>query len=221
MRRPCGVRLAAVFFGFVLVLIAPEVKAHGGDASLIHSCVKNGKLRIIDPSDSCKPGETALDWPKTTGSSLVLKDANGTVIGPYDSTYARVFLNSPDGPVVVPVDSTGFGGAAVGFLYTSTDCSGPRLTAAQGGLVRNEVGLLEGTLYYLPVSGTTITINSAENRSLTAALCSAFLGTVFISPNICCFTSSSSGLPFTLSVGTPGTLDISGFVPPFHGELTP
>ena len=108
MRRPCRVRLAAVFFGFVLVLAAPEVQANGGDASLIHSCVKKeGKLRIVGPSDSCKPGATALDWPKT-GSGLVLKDANGTFIGPYDYGSGGVFLSSLDGPVVAFVGPTGF-----------------------------------------------------------------------------------------------------------------
>ena len=220
MRRPCRVRLAALFIGFVLVLVAPEVKAHGGDASLIHSCVKNGKLRIVGPSDSCKPGATALDWPKTTGSSLVLKDAHGTFVGPYDFASNVVFLSSLDGPVVALVDPTGFLQTTVAIAYASTNCSGPKLTQPRGGLVRNELEPLEGTLYYFPVSGTTMTINSVDVRPSTPAQCVS-PGQVFISPNICCFTAPGSFNPFTDSFGPPGTLDISGFVPPFHGELTP
>ena len=217
MRRPCGVRLAAGFFGFVLVLIAPEVQAHGGDPSLIHGCVsKHGRLRIVGPSDTCKPHETALDWPKGAGggSGLVLKDANGTVIGPYDAVLQTVFLSSPDGPVYVQVDSTGFQGvSSIAFYYTSTDCSGPGLMQAQGDLIRYPAGSLQGGLYYYPSSGTTMTVNSIDLRPSTAVSCSG----VFIPPDICCFFvsySSSFGSP-------PQPLDISGFVPPFHLEIAP
>ena len=219
MRRPCRVRLAALFIGFVLVLAAPEVKAHGGDASFIHSCVKNGKLRIVGPSDSCKPGATALDWPKT-GSGLVLKDANGTFIGPYDYGSGGVFLSSLDGPVVAFVGPTGFyQTSSFGFLYASTNCSGPKLIQPRGGLVRNEMGTLEGTLYYFPIPGTTMTINSGDVRPSTPAQC-VYPGQVFISPNICCCTAPGCLNPFTGSIRPVGTLDISGFVPPFHVELT-
>jgi collagen triple helix repeat protein len=39
------------------------MSAHGGDATLIHACVaKDGALRIVSPSISCKPPETPLDW---------------------------------------------------------------------------------------------------------------------------------------------------------------
>jgi hypothetical protein len=38
--------------------------AHGGDTTLIHSCVKNsnGSIRIVTASTNCVAGETALDW---------------------------------------------------------------------------------------------------------------------------------------------------------------
>jgi hypothetical protein len=40
------------------------VQAHGGGASLVHACVNNGSgsVRIVSPSGTCHPNETALDW---------------------------------------------------------------------------------------------------------------------------------------------------------------
>lgn len=51
--------------GFVSVALAggtSTVSAHGGDGGLVHSCVKNSAIRIISPTDTCKVGETPLDW---------------------------------------------------------------------------------------------------------------------------------------------------------------
>lgn len=41
---------------------ATLVKAHGGDLTQIHACLKNGGLRIIGANETCKANETALDW---------------------------------------------------------------------------------------------------------------------------------------------------------------
>lgn len=49
--------------------------AHGGDTNLVHSCVRNtllpnaANIRIIGENANCNSNETALDWPKTAGSS--------------------------------------------------------------------------------------------------------------------------------------------------------
>ena len=58
-----------LFLGLALVLtlavVAPAVYMHGGDASLIHSCVNksSGEIKIVAPNATCKNNETALDWP--------------------------------------------------------------------------------------------------------------------------------------------------------------
>jgi YVTN family beta-propeller protein len=46
------------------LLFSTIVFAHGGDASLIHSCVKtsNHQIRIVGPNDTCGHNETPLDW---------------------------------------------------------------------------------------------------------------------------------------------------------------
>jgi hypothetical protein len=66
-RRWCvrGMVLALALAGF-----APAVGAHGGDPALVHSCVNksSGEVKIIAPNGSCKPNETALDWPRTAAT---------------------------------------------------------------------------------------------------------------------------------------------------------
>ena len=36
--------------------------AHGGDTTRIHSCVRNGSIRIVGANETCRAGETPLDW---------------------------------------------------------------------------------------------------------------------------------------------------------------
>src|SRR5260221_8977555 len=64
--------LFVAFLLLGLLYISPilNVLAHGGDLSLIHSCVKNGSgtLHIVGANDSCGQGESPLDWPSTSAS---------------------------------------------------------------------------------------------------------------------------------------------------------
>lgn len=50
--------------------------AHGGDTNKIHGCVASstGNLRVIDPGESCKKGETALDWSRDSGANQLKAD---------------------------------------------------------------------------------------------------------------------------------------------------
>ena len=57
-----------IVIGFTLTFLIPGLiifaRAHGGDAALIHACVRNitGLVRIIDANGTCLSNETALDW---------------------------------------------------------------------------------------------------------------------------------------------------------------
>jgi hypothetical protein len=71
--------LIAVFvFSFLGTFAATLVRAHGGDPSLIHACVKtnNGSIRIISASGTCGQGETPLDWSiqsPSTGLNITIR----------------------------------------------------------------------------------------------------------------------------------------------------
>src|SRR3954454_19227719 len=65
--------------------------AHGGDTSLVHSCVskKDGSLRIVGANHNCGKGEVALDWVRdgdgnatyTAGPGLTLNGTEFSVTG--------------------------------------------------------------------------------------------------------------------------------------------
>ncbi len=57
-------RFALFMLAVLLLSGAVLVSAHGGDANLVHACVKsNGQVTILlDPNATCKHNETALDW---------------------------------------------------------------------------------------------------------------------------------------------------------------
>ena len=57
-------RFALLILAILLLAGAVLVSAHGGDANLVHACVKsNGQVTILlDPNATCKDNETALDW---------------------------------------------------------------------------------------------------------------------------------------------------------------
>lgn len=60
------------------VHFAAPVFADGGDATLIHACVKkvNGQVRIVGPGDACLPSESSLHWVAgasgNTGGSIMV-----------------------------------------------------------------------------------------------------------------------------------------------------
>jgi hypothetical protein len=84
MARPRSRRrfaLAGVPTAIAIVLavhFTSPLFADGGDATLIHACVKkvNGQVRIVGPDDTCLPSESPLHWVagasgNTAGSIMV------------------------------------------------------------------------------------------------------------------------------------------------------
>ncbi|MCB8980373.1 MAG: hypothetical protein H6657_23430 [Ardenticatenaceae bacterium] len=56
---------------WVLISGIPFAYAHGGDETLIHSCVKdsNGSIQIVSPDDECGNNEYPLDWNSAGSNS--------------------------------------------------------------------------------------------------------------------------------------------------------
>lgn len=151
-------------------------------------------------------------------STLVLKDANGTVLGPVTSGY--VLLSDGSQLVTASPPSTGFGPQGTSFAYVSVDCTGPKLNTPMASyglmnLLPSQNGLDGTTLYYGPLTGTMTTFNSFDYSPEIAANCTN-PGQIFVPPNRCCCSSpvcNPGNLQNTLAA--PGSMDISGFVPPF------
>ncbi len=91
--------------------------AHGGDTSRIHACVadRGGAVRVIGPNESCKKGETPLDWNITGPSGTAGRDG----------TDGRTVWNGSGAP------ASGLG--APGDFYIDTESSvlhGPKADGA-------------------------------------------------------------------------------------------
>lgn len=64
----------AFFAGSLVSLLTTVAFAHGGDASLIHTCIgtspfNKGQIRIVSPTTNCNANETSLDWSKDGGNN--------------------------------------------------------------------------------------------------------------------------------------------------------
>jgi hypothetical protein len=99
-------------YGTALVIIAATLvgsglaSAHGGDTSLIHSCVNaGGRIRIVEATSSCSAQEQPLDWnkqgpPGPSLLSVVLRESSRLLtLAPGE----RDFVSSQcvDGEVVI------------------------------------------------------------------------------------------------------------------------
>ena len=67
--KTVGLVLGAAFV-LAVAGVTPVVYAHGGDPTLIHSCVRNnnGNIRIVGANTACNKNETAVDWPGTSAT---------------------------------------------------------------------------------------------------------------------------------------------------------
>lgn len=62
----------------MIVSLSPVAGAHGGDDDKVHACVvsNSGTLRIVGAGETCRTGETSLDW--SAGSNGI---GQGTILG--------------------------------------------------------------------------------------------------------------------------------------------
>jgi hypothetical protein len=154
------------------------------------------------------------------GGSLVMRDANGTLLGPVDVTTGQFVMNDAGTPFIAYALPTGFINQN-GFMYVSGNCTGPKLSPQQagaGGFLPYIDGLDGTTLYYGPVSAPLTAIASQDYAPEIPANCVA-PGQVFNSPDRCCCTSPVCYPGFNVNAGPPSSMDVSGFVPPFSVSL--
>jgi hypothetical protein len=169
----------------------------------------------ITPIGGACQVQAATAGGASTGT-LVIKDANGTLMGPFDISGSFV-LDDAGAPVLTSAPPSGFVDGLT-LYYTSTDCSGSPVlfaTSTGGGYLRQAAGVYGTDLYYFPITGTPDTANSQEYRPEIPANC-AFPGAIFTPPDRCCCSAPTCfQFPFSSLFAPPLQMDISGFVPPF------
>ncbi len=169
-------------------------------------------------------GACQVQASTAAGSSVVgpvvLKDANGAVLGPFD-TNGNVVLSDSGNLIVGYTPPTGFN-QQTGFFYVSTNCSGPPLvytSPAAGGYLHQMHGADGTTLYYSALSAPSVLVSSQDYSPEIPGNCVA-PGQVFNPPNRCCCTGPTCfTTPFMIPGAPPLAMNIGGFVPPFSASI--
>jgi hypothetical protein len=159
--------------------------------------------------------------PGVPGSGLVVRDANGVLVGVVQDPYAGGTANVVRYVGVQGIEFTVDQFIARGtqypeytyLFYQSMNCSGPAFMSADGGGFYAPTGKYGLVIYYpsAPVSSTnflSIELKGPGSGYSTPASCSP-PGT-FTPPDTCCLPASGS-----VFAGPAEQLDLSGFVPPF------
>ena len=110
-------RTGWLFLGSVFVLalavMTPAVYMHGGDPTLIHSCVNksSGEIKIVGANATCKNNENPLDWPATqpapSGGGAVLDARGNFSLAASTTTYAMFVEEGTESFVQVNVPRAG------------------------------------------------------------------------------------------------------------------
>lgn len=148
-RRAYGT--AVVLVGLMLVG-SGLARAHGGDTSLIHSCVNaSGRIRIVGPTSSCLGDEHPLDWNQQgpTGPSflsVVLRESSRLLtLAPGEGDF--VTSQCLDGEVVVG------GGVLNSSGFATLGTSGPFFDGTHSGWTVRFDNKSAETLTFIPSVG--------------------------------------------------------------------
>ena len=100
-----GATGAVLLMALLGVGLATLVSAHGGDASLIHSCVQNlspgTNVRIMDLFQTCRRFETAVDW-NVSGPPGPAGPAGAGLVG----LYTFITIGADGLPIISYYDET-------------------------------------------------------------------------------------------------------------------
>jgi len=126
-RSLCRLIVAAILF-------TPPLFADGGDATLIHACVKkvNGQVRIVQPGETCLPSEFSMHWPAAA---------------PASAASSSIMLHG---------GGFGVGGVAVNFVHSGGGI--PVYRSPRAGVIQN-MRILVRTNTYNGATPVTLMVN--------------------------------------------------------------
>lgn len=171
--------------------------------------------------ESCKKNETPVDLVGLglAGPSIVVKDANETLIGVLLDSNA-ILARLENSLARLPFLSSKFQEGYVQLWYESVDCSGQALAVSSGPASMRE-GQIVGSIFYAePVvfTGTTALHARGEISPNHNDPSSCQSPSFFVPPHMCCIPLQT---PWVMPVGPVQLFDVSGFVPPFRVEVQP
>ena len=149
--------------------------------------------------------------PAPAGGSLVVKDANGITLGPYDSSSRSVAFSTADGVVAVGLYTDGSFTNSLSAYHSTSDCSGERLWIPNGSFYIQGFQK-DGIVYYSPGQGTPQSVASRSDEPIDSDSCGRTGGT-FVPPDRCCYPlyydPHSNWSPYK-------TFTVTSFTPPFR-----
>ena len=149
--------------------------------------------------------------PAPAGGSLVVKDANGVTLGPFETSGPIVAFSTADGVVAVQLYADGSFVNSLQAYYSSSDCSGERLGNPSGSFYIQGFQK-DGIVYYSRGQGTPQSVGSRSYEPIDSDSC-VRQGGAFIPPDRCCYPLSydphSNWSPYK-------TFTVTSFTPPFH-----
>lgn len=155
---------------------------------------------------------------------MLVVDDVGVTVGvlasvSFTSSNARqVVRRNGEHVVALRVAPTGFAEAPFRFNYESADCSGTPLMDATDNLVPQVVYPRDDRTVGFYATGTAVIrlLLSQKAFGTTASSCSGLATTTIFNPsdNTCCIAYGASAF----TTDEISTIDLSGFVPPFHIE---
>jgi hypothetical protein len=171
---------------FVLALAwgTPGVYAHGGDPTLIHSCVanNNGNVRIVGADTSCRNNEIAVDWPGTSatpGQGSIMFHSIGAISGipsvpvclPPGGAFTCAYRSPRDGTIQnirVLIDSNTFSGPAIVTIFVNGISTLLSTTIPAGSTsdidVPGVVDILDGDRISVMMDISAVTVNGGLIR---------------------------------------------------------
>jgi hypothetical protein len=205
-------------------LIASRNVVAQAASNTISACVKksNGALRVLGPVGHCKNSESPIQWNITgpqgpTGpigsqgpqgpGGLLLEDAVGNAIGPYDLNN-RVTIKAGGVPVAILAD-TGFEELSFSFFHDSPDCSGLRYLNEQDPAVYAAGFTSDGKTAYYPPLGSTAVVELGLGTGSVEQIAQ---GADPTQPGTCSPLVSSELDPYVPAQ----SFDLTVFTPPFH-----
>lgn len=154
--------LFSFLFGFFGIYTANFVRAHGGDAGLIHSCVNNssGTIKIVGPNDTCGTNEASLDWNPNGGTSQTRGFYRRT-----NSITCDSLPTEPDcpttGPLIVECDPGDVATGGSGYL-TKTLSESPNNPYPISGEPVPPTGWMAPIKFGIPREGVTVQVICAD-----------------------------------------------------------
>ena len=164
------------------VLLPATARADGGDATLIHACVKkvNGQVRIVQPTDPCLPSEVSIHWAAGAPANAA-------------------------GSIMVHGGGFGSGGAPVNFVHFGGGI--PVYRSPRPGTIQN-TRILVSTNTYNGATPVTLMVNGVAT-SISTVIAAGSTGNIDVAGTVAIVDGDRISVVLDRGASSSGFLELS------------